>query len=36
MPRATDLRSVEPMARVGEGSNRLDDDAPGPALAIAI
>lgn len=31
--RRLDLRSVEPMARVGEGANRLDDDAPGPTLA---
>jgi Asp-tRNA(Asn)/Glu-tRNA(Gln) amidotransferase C subunit len=34
--RRLDLRSVEPMAVIGERANRLDDDAPGPTLAIAI
>ena len=28
--RRLDLRCVEPMARVGEGANRLDHDAPEP------
>ena len=31
--RRLDLRSIEPMARVGEGANRFDDDAPGSTVA---
>lgn len=30
--RRLDLTGVEPLANVGEVTNRLDDDVPGPAL----
>jgi aspartyl-tRNA(Asn)/glutamyl-tRNA(Gln) amidotransferase subunit C len=31
--RGLDLAGVEPMAHVGEGTNRLDEDVPGPTLS---
>lgn len=31
--RTLNLEGVEPMAHVGEATNRLDDDTPGPTLA---
>lgn len=31
--RAIDTAGVEPLARVGDDANRLDDDVPGPCLA---
>jgi aspartyl-tRNA(Asn)/glutamyl-tRNA(Gln) amidotransferase subunit C len=30
--RRLDLKGVEPLAHVGEGTNRLHDDTPGPTL----
>ncbi|MFN0132050.1 MAG: Asp-tRNA(Asn)/Glu-tRNA(Gln) amidotransferase subunit GatC [Phycisphaerales bacterium] len=33
--RALDLAGVEPLTRVGDDANRLDDDVPGPCLPTA-